>query len=142
YELSKKLWSIIKNLENEEHLQANDIRELESEDGIVTTCRKQISTILNNHFVTVGANLAKKINSHNPGRLEEKSDESPPSAMMYLRPTTSKEVVKIINKLKTNAAAGYDKVKPKLVKEIKNIIAPIIARLVNSHFREEVFRMS
>ncbi|KAL3282668.1 hypothetical protein HHI36_005843, partial [Cryptolaemus montrouzieri] len=61
------------------------------------------------------------------GRLEEKSDESPPSAMMYLRPTTSKEVVKIINKLKTNAAAGYDKVKPKLVKEIKNIIAPIIA---------------
>ncbi|KAL3285243.1 hypothetical protein HHI36_019353 [Cryptolaemus montrouzieri] len=61
-----------KNLENKVHLQANDIRERESEDGTVTTCRKQISTILNNHFVTVGANLAKKINSHNPGRLERK----------------------------------------------------------------------
>ncbi|KAL3273639.1 hypothetical protein HHI36_015070 [Cryptolaemus montrouzieri] len=50
---------------------------------------------------------------------------------MLLKPTNTAEIKKIIDTLKTNAAPGWDGIKSILIKKLKDVLAPVLAQIIN-----------
>lgn len=58
---------------------------------------------------------------------------------VQLTPVTSDEVLKLIQQIKNNVAAGYDEIKSTPLKHVADIIAPIIAHIINAMFETGIF---
>lgn len=56
-----------------------------------------------------------------------------------LTPVTSEEVLKLIQQVKNNVAAGYSEIKSTLLKYVADIMAPIIVHIINGMFETGIF---
>ena len=98
---------------------------------------KQSDELLNNYFVNIGENLAKKITVPNINHSHNSQDYSPHS--WFLSPTNSEELEAIIKTLKIKKATLSRDIDIKFIKLACPIISPIISDLFNLCVKTGVF---
>ena len=100
------------------------------DDGI------DIANKLNNFFVNVGNTLAKSI----PTSRKHPNDYISYNASntLSLEPVTENEICKIIGTFK-DSAAGWDGIKPGIVKHIKEIVCIPLKRICDMSFQSGIF---
>lgn len=86
-----------------------------------------IAEVFNEHFISVGENLASDIGEKR--RLITDRHMSCPS--LFLIPITDSEIEKNIHKLKNNSAPGQDLITTRSVKELKSILSNPLAFIFN-----------
>lgn len=113
-------------------------------NGSIIENKKHISNIFNDHFASVAENLLQKsihtsiMRTDNSVTLEWTPDRS-----FYIRQTIAKEIADIIDSLKTDASAGYDGIKSKLVKTLKTTLVPIVSKIINNCIKNRIrFQMN
>ena len=108
----RKSWNIIKQIINRNKRQS--VSDSFLLDGKIVSDKNVISGSFNKFFVNVGANLAKNIPSTNLDPTSYISGEN--ASSMFLLPTDSHEVQKIVSGLK-QASPGWDDISSRVIKE-------------------------
>lgn len=105
-------------------------QKMTDENGKVITTNEGIANLFNNHFGNVGIKLASK--------LKNKKEDSNYIKMIqdsiFLNPTDENEIMNIINNLKDSTSPGYDKISPKIIKIIRDIVAKPMSHIINTSF--------
>ena len=121
----KKARSSIKKIRNK---KGEDIRDLEG-----------IANCLNEHFTSVGKNMAKNHDANenlkNPiDYITDRVQED-----ISLCDTSTSEILDIILAQDEKKASGYDEINNKIIKKTSNIAAPFLATLFNASMKQGVF---
>jgi hypothetical protein len=120
-------WKIIKNI-----LKPNNnlkVTQSLTDDGHVITEPSQISKKFNEHFTTIGENLANKLPKKIPpftNFLQNKILSS-----IYLRPTNKTELLEIVSNFKNKLSNDNDELNMKTIKTIFPTIVVPIEHLIN-----------
>ena len=103
---------------------------LVNDTGHITTEPNEIAQILNEHFVNIGHKMSQSITDP---LLHAKPHSPQPSicSSFFFQPSTSAEVLIIIDQLKNKKAVRNNDVNTKFLKHSREIIAPIISDLFN-----------
>ena len=123
---NNSLWHIVKDLvgskiTNTSNTFINEGKEVKDP--------KEIANMFNSYFVNIGPNLASEINvDQNQGNFSQFLHE-PFDKSLFLRPTNSNEIVKIVQSLKTSKSTGYDGISVNLLK--KNHITLLVTHIFN-----------
>ncbi len=96
-----------------------------------------IASILNKYFTSIG-NKIQKMFTNTPTVWSGNSDYSPPSEFRF-QCVTHDYVERELNKLKTNKAAGLDKISTRLLKDAASVVAPVLTNLINNSFSNGCF---
>ncbi|KAL3277408.1 hypothetical protein HHI36_012757 [Cryptolaemus montrouzieri] len=123
----KKKWNVIRDvtfLDNNNE-QANTILV----DDVELVDSGKVSNAMNNHFIVIVKKMilpqtVDKKQSTNTCGTENKMT-------MFLKPTNTAEIKKIIDTLKTNAVPRWDGIKSILIKKMKDVLAPVLAHIIN-----------
>ena len=107
-------------------------------EGKYFPCERDIPEALNQHFLSVGPNLAKKITAK-PGddclqiiTLEQKE--------MKFKTVSSMHIVSEINKLRIGKAAGPDNIPITVVRDVGDLVAKPLAMIFNSTLENGIFQ--
>ena len=132
----KKSWQILKGIINKRKYRSA-VQEFDS-NGTIIKDGEQIPNKFNKFFVNVGSNLSRAI---------PKSNKDPRNFIQHttyecfcVMPVNDEEVVKIISSFK-DSSAGWDELKPSIIKNIKGCIAMPLAHICNLSFKRGVFPM-
>ena len=133
-----KMWKIIGNLTNKNKSFSN-IKELNCSNGTTTNDPRLISETFNNHFI----NSVTALKNDLPDSSNMPSFDNFPSndQSIFLSPTTSNEVVKIISSF-DNKSTSLDDLPFKILKLVAAHIAPILARIYNIMIESGVYPSS
>ena len=130
----KKSWNILRKVINKNKGKTT-VTKFKFNDT-VTEDKQLIADKFNEYFINVGPSLAKDIpkNQFTPHKyLNNRIIDS-----IYLNPVIEEEVVKIISKFK-DTAAGWDGIKPSIIKSIKDIIKAPLTHVCNISLITGVF---
>ena len=134
-----KLWNIFGKVINpNKNKSKNKINKLVYKNKILVD-DKDIANAFNEHFSTVGENLAEKLNnikstpSSSSYRKYLKNENKNPNNF-FLFPTNTQEITEEINKLSPKKSAGADNISPKLLIACNNIMTEPIAHIINLSF--------
>ena len=132
---SKKVWSIIKTVINE-----NKKNQLQNEfrlgDGSLTTDMKLICNKFNEFFINVGPSLSKKIPTQNTMPIDYIKNKAIYS--MFLEPVSETEIKKLISSLKSNTP-GYDMIGSAVLKWCVDSISEPLSYVCNMSLQEGLF---
>ena len=130
----KKTWSIIKEVLNKK--RSSKINDTFKYNNQTTTDKDIIANKFNEYFVNIGSTLASSIPQGGPSY---KTYLPPPNEhTIYLEPTNTDEVTKIITNL-SNSAPGHDEVKLDDIKPVMcNLIQPL-TYIVNLSLIQGIF---
>ena len=98
-------------------------------DDIIIEDNNKIAENFNLYFSQIGSNLAKTITQG--GKTFHDFLTAPNDHSIFLVPTNSEELLKIVRKLKTNKAPGYDGIDNIILKHIINYILDPLVFLLN-----------
>lgn len=135
---AKKFWDIIKGELCMNNTSTQSCSKLLKNNGDIIVNKKDISNVYNEHFSTVAENLLQSAfhsNLVNNGTTLKWI----PDRSLFIKQTDTEEITKIINNLKTNASAGYDNIKVKVIKRLKAVLAPTIAKIINNNIKQGIF---
>jgi hypothetical protein len=129
---SKATWKII-NSSKSNHPR-HYISEIFSHNNIQITNPKYIAQEFNNHFIdqiqpiNIVNNNSNSINSniYLNNNLTFNSLNS-----IFMQPTTSDDILKIINGLRNTNSTGFDGISTYIVKKVSHIISPLLSHIVN-----------
>lgn len=93
-----------------------------------------MADIFNKYFASVAPNLHDTYPTTSKDTLNYTPNQS-----AYFRATCTKEVRDIIAVLRSDAAAGYDGLKPHIVKRYKELLAKYIAAILNKYISKGEF---
>ena len=131
----KKVWKAINKVlgktENSVKLSSVEV------EGICLNRERDILEALNQHFVSVGPRLAKKI-ATKPGDDCLQTITSKQKEMKF-RTVTSMHILNEINKLGVGKAAGPDNIPTTVVKDVGGIVAKPLAMKFNSSSENGIF---
>ena len=135
---SKKTWNILKTVINQR--PTNNLPEKLNVNGTLTDNKQTIANGFNSYFANVGTTLASKIPKTNINPLHFLKERNLNS--IYLKPVTTDEVTKIINKLK-NSSSGWDGVSPSVIKDTyPSFLEPLVhilnLSISNGYFPDEL----
>ena len=133
----KKMWETINKVLDKDS-KSTSISQLKKSDTTIEN-RQEILETLNEHFVTVGPNLARKI--------ERKQNDNP---LQFLKRANLQESFKFsmvdqetmlqaIKQLKNGKAAGPDKIPTTLVKDAAEFISQPLMMIFNASLKLGVF---
>jgi hypothetical protein len=88
--------------------------------------------------VSIGENLAEKIVPP-AGKSHTDYLNNPATCEFRFRPTTTAEIEKIIDHLKSKTSFGQDRLSNKLLKNIKSEISPCLTILINQSIEKGIF---
>ena len=131
----KKMWTAINKVlgkkENSVKLSSVEI------EGKYLTRERDILEALNQHFVTVGPNLAKKITAK-PGDdcLQKMTSEQ---KEMKFKTVSSMHTVSKIKKLRIGKAAGPDNIPKTVARDVGDLVAKPLAIIYNSSLENGIF---
>ena len=130
----KTLWEITGDIINPKKMKRNTTISKLQINGETLTDDLAITNAMNDFFTQIGQKLAGSHgNSTDYKEYLNKAERNKES--FYLYPVSIEETVKEISKLKSNKAGGDDGIKPKLLKECKDILAKPIAHIINTSFK-------
>ena len=131
----KQMWKTINRISNK-NTNSKNLSSIES-NGKIVTKEYDILEVLNSHFVSVGPNLAKGI--------ETKPDDdclkhiTPQNNTMVFKTVQDKYILDAINRLEKRKASGPDKVTVTVVKDAAHPIACPLGMICNSSLKNAVF---
>lgn len=109
-------------------------------NDVIYTKPTEICDVFNDFFINIGSNLAS---SNQTSSVSEPSitqrDRTNMNHLYEFAPVTETEIINIIKSLNSNAAAGYDEISSKVVKNSATKLAPILVELINDSFRTGCF---
>ena len=126
----KKTWDVLGSLLPSK-TKSNTPNSLTVKSSTITDIN-EIAEEFNYHFATIGKSLASSINN------KDKSPtfylKNPCTNSIYLQPTSTHEVMALINLLNLNKANGHDDIDPYFLK----IASPIIAFPLSLFFNHSI----
>ena len=114
-----------------------DPNEVITEDGKILASSDEIAKGFNEHFANIGPKMAELIFPVNDS-ICMSSDKSWKNSF-FLTPSTSFEIINVIDSLLTRKATRSKDLQTKFLKFSKLIIAPILSKLSNTCFKSGVF---
>ena len=130
----KKTWSIIKDVLNKN--RSSKINETFKYNNQTTSDKNVIANKFNDYFVNIGSTLAAAIPQGGPNykRYLPPANED----TIFLEPTSTTEVEKILSKL-DNSAPGLDEIKLNDIKPIMDTIIHPLTYVTNVSLSQGVF---
>ena len=114
----KQTWDILKELTNG-YTAKDDI-----EPDNMT---QEESNKYNDYFATVGSEIQKKLNIKN-------SEVTTKQTGFTFTPESEESIMKLIDRIRTNVAVGNDGINAKVLKDAKDVIAPTLAKIINTGY--------
>lgn len=130
---TKALWNFVSDICNQSKSET-DISHIEV-GGRQVTEREDVAEAFNEYFSGIGKEYADKIRE--PKEFEE--HENFLEETIFLYPTDSTEVKKVISDLKEGKAPGIDGIRSTTLKQIKDQVSEPIAYLINLCFEQGSF---
>ena len=129
---SNKMWKALKQM-----LPSRNCSEVKAIKVKKTFLRhpREIAEVLNKHFSMIGQKLANAICSSGEKVLVEPKSKS----KFLLNHVTTEFVTRQLQGLKTNKAAGLDKISARLLKDSADIISPVLQYLINLSIDQNSF---
>ena len=118
-------------------MKNSDINAIYDDNCKLRTEKVTIASILNKYFTSVGKKI-QKLFTITQMIWTESSDNKNPSKFQ-LQSVPYDYVEQELNKLKTNEAAGLDKISTRLLKDTASVIAPVLTNLINKSFTSGCF---
>ena len=134
----KKLWQSINEISNYKKRKSLDIKCL-IKDKTEHRDPKSIANCLNNHFNSIGNEMAEKFRKQNTNSTSFSPIFPDPINSVYFGKTTVEEILKIIRKLNTNKAPGSDGISNYVIKKTQHTIVPILVNLFNECMENGIF---
>ena len=130
----KKTWAIIKDVLNRKKTsKTNDTFKY---NNTTTTNKVTIANKFNDYFVNVGSSLAASIPRDGPNY---KTYLPPPNVnSIFIEPTDSNEIMKIISKLKSNSP-GHDELTLNDIKPLMNYVIHPLTYVANLSLSQGIF---
>lgn len=131
----KKLWDTIKTITNTHSTRINSNPLLNYSTSPTQSCNE-----INEFFANIGKKLADNLNVVH-------SSLSPPNPIyctnsFVMLHTDVEEIHATINKLRTNAASGWDGISSYFLKRYAKILAPVLCHIFNTCFLTSIFPTS
>lgn len=133
---NKLLWKNIKNITFTHKSKFNN-----SELLNLKASPLESTNFINNYFSNIGKELALKFTSSipfNANIVNESFLSSQPNSFVLLD-TDQHEVESILMNLKSDSAPGWDNISSKLLKNIRQVVVPILTHICNLCFKQGVF---
>ena len=135
---SKQTWALMNKAMQREQEQTG-IKEMQGDDGMVTTDKKEISNIVNEFFANVGEETAKKIpyTQKEPLSYLEgvRSDKFAEKFLMV----DQEQVEKTIKSLKPKHNDMDNSISMKIIRECKDVLSHTLTLLLNESIEKNVF---
>ena len=136
-EKSSDIWKGIKSIVRINSTSRKDITLLDF-NGKNVTDPKLISNIFNNFFVNIGPNLDRKISkSKIDFRVYLKNIKL--NKTFFLNPTTSQEILDIINSLDNKKSIGPNSIPVFIIKLYQNFFSENLSKIINLSFITGIF---
>ena len=137
-----KMWLLINEISNRKRKQALSLKCITNKKGEKLSQPLNIANCLNEHFSSVGKDMANDIeNVVDPKTLKNPLDYLPRTVTnsLFLSDIDVSEILCLIAKLVAKKACGYDHISNKILKLTSYIIAPFLCKLFNNCIRQGVF---
>ena len=112
---AKQTWSILRELTD----GYSDRKDTEPEN-----MDQEKANQYNKYFATVGSNIQKKLD------IKDQRVEKNNNGYTFIK-ETEENILKLIDRIKTDVAVGVDGINAKVLKDGKEIIAPILTQIIN-----------
>ncbi len=133
---SKKLWKILKEITGKLH-DKSAFTHAFMVDGQMTEDPQIISDDFCKFYSQVGKKYASKIDP--PQKRFSEYMAPPCNSSIFFTPTTPKEIIKIVSKLKSKSSAGHDGISNILLKSIVREISEPLANVFNKSLESGIF---
>ena len=134
----RKVWLQINKMTNRKTRKKTRINYLINSNGNEINDQTEIANHLNDHFNTIGSEMASKFDSASTNDPIKHLTRSPLSSI-YLQPTTIEEIIKLIGEIETKKATGPDGISSYIIKISRKVLAQTISKLFNKCLREGMF---
>ena len=98
-------------------------------NGVSITNPTVLSNQFNNHFATIGPELASNIDSSNSDGYEKYLTGTDKRSQLH--PTSTNKVLSLLNRLNKSKATGLDKISARLIRESADLICIPIRDIFN-----------
>ena len=128
---ARKSWQLIKEVLKCKSKVTNPSIRFTLLDGSETSNPKDIANKFNDYFIHVASNLVKDIptTGDDPNEFVQTNPNN-----FFSRPTTPKEIVSLLNNIKSNTSSGFDNIDSHIIQEISPQIAPLLSHIFNNSF--------
>ena len=127
---TKKLWGLINEISGKNNDKTGVVEYLDI-DGVREYSAQRICNRFAKYFAGVGKKFSGKIpTSTKPVKDYLKLMQSSQGSL-FLNPTSTQEIVKIVSKLPNKSSSGHDNISNILLKEIIDQIAPVLVEVFN-----------
>ena len=92
----------------------------------------------NKYFATVGTKIQQELNFKRPPK-QNKAKHFPERPKFVFQKENPDKIKKIIDNIRNNVAIGCDNIGVKIIKDLKEIIAPILVDLINIGYETHTF---
>lgn len=120
----KKMWKILKEVSQTE----NKLQYVEPE-----FLNQNKANNFNSYFATIGTKIQKKLN------IKEKTAPNKSTEKFNFTPESEEKIIKLIDRIRTDVAVGYDNINAKLIKDTKATISKTLTKLVNISYEKSTF---
>ena len=132
---SKKTWQTINELTSRKSGKKS-VTSLKV-NGVSITNPTVLSNQFNNHFATIGPELASNIDSSNSDGYQKYLTGT--DKRFQLHPTSTNKVLSLLNRLNRSKAAGLDKISARLIRECADLICIPIRDIFNQSISQGIF---
>ena len=134
----KKLWQLINRIIGKENNKLNTIESLKV-DNITKYDSDSIINSFNEFFSNVGENLARQQVASQDEIEQYMRDLKTSKSSMFLFPTTSIEILRLIETLPNKTSSGYDNISNILLKTLSRTIIVPLEIIFNKSIEEGIF---
>ena len=135
---TSRLWKIINTIAGKTNDKSGLIEKIKI-NNIMHYNPTVIANSLGKYFSEVGSNFAKKIPAPTKCINEYLNKIPINKKSLFMKPTTGKEVLKLIGSLPNKSSSGFDEISNIILKEIKEEITPILVHIFNESIVKGIF---
>ena len=137
-----KTWRHINEIMKRKRNSKSSIKNIRNKEGNLVCNTTDIANCLNEHFSTVGKNMASKFeNAENSEQLKDPLDyiSKRVDSSLEFSDTTTSEILDIILAQDSKKSCGYDEINNKIIKKTSNVVTPFLKILFNACMKQGVF---
>ena len=127
---TKKLWGLINEISGKKNDKSGVVEYLDI-DGIREYSAQRICNRFAEYFAGVGKKFSGKIPTPTKPVKDYLNLMQSSQGSLFLSPTYTQEIVKIMSKLPNKSSSGHDNISNILLKEIIDQIAPVLVEVFN-----------
>ena len=135
---SQKLWKLINSMTGKTNNKC-DIRDHLKVENIEIHNRNEIADVFAKHFSSVGKRFADKIPASNKSSSDYLKSIPRNNNSLFLTPTTTNEILNLIDDLPNKKRAGHDSLNNVLLKNLKFALLEPLCIVFNKSLNEGIF---